>query len=218
MTEKELRSYFTETAKSWLGAREGDERHREIIDIYNSHKPLARGVKMSYTMPWCAAFVSAAAIRCGLTDIIPTECGAVSQSRLFMKLGRWEENDSYEPEMGDIIYYVWDDDGEGDNTAEPDHVGIVCEVKNGSITVIEGNKSDSVAYRTLPVNGRFIRGFGLPDFASLADSEADAQRRADIAWAVEKGLILGYGGGEFGWDEPVTRGQLASILRRFSGL
>lgn len=218
MTEKELRSYFVETAKAWLGAQEGDARHRDIIDTYNSFKPYARGIKMTYTAPWCAAFVSAVAIKCGLTDIIPPECGAVSQSKLFMALGRWEENDAYEPDAGDIIYYVWDDSGEGDNTAEPDHVGIVCETKNGSITVIEGNKSDSVAYRTLPVNGRFIRGFGLPDFASRAETEAESARRADTEWAVKNGLILGYGGGEYGWDEPVTRGQLASILRRFSEL
>lgn len=217
MTENEIRSRFVEAARSYLGAHEGDERHKRLIDIYNSHTPLARGVKMTYTAPWCAAFVSAVAIECGLEGIIPPECGAVSQLKLFKALGRWEERDGYEPEAGDIIYYVWDDSGEGDNTDDPDHVGIVCELKGGIITAIEGNKSDSVAYRSLPVNGRFIRGFGLPDFASLAQEE-QTQRELDMRWAVEKGLIQGYGGGKFGWEEPVTRGQLASILRRFYGL
>lgn len=218
MTENELRLTFVQTAKAYLGAQEGDERHKEIIDIYNSFTPYARGVKMTYTAPWCAAFVTAMAIKCGLTDIVPPECGAISQMRLFMKQGRWEENDAYEPRPGDIIYYVWNDSGAGDNTDDPDHVGIVCEVKNGRITVIEGNKSDSVAYRVLPVDGRFIRGFGLPDFAAAAGGAKDAQRELDCAWAVEKGLIQGYGDGFFGWDEPVTRGQLASILRRFAGM
>ena len=56
-----------------------------------------------------------------------------------------------------------------DNTAAPDHVGIVCEVSGGKITVVEGNKNNAVGFRTLDVNGRYIRGFGVPDYAAKAD-------------------------------------------------
>lgn len=44
-------------ARSWIGCRESDGSHRKIIDIYNSHRPLARGYAVKYTDAWCAAFV-----------------------------------------------------------------------------------------------------------------------------------------------------------------
>ena len=62
-------------ATSWIGRNEKDGTHKYIIDIYNSHKPLARGYKVKYTDSWCATFISALAIKLGYTDIIPTECG-----------------------------------------------------------------------------------------------------------------------------------------------
>lgn len=49
-------------------------------------------------------------------------------------------------------------------------MGIVTEVSGGSITVIEGNMSDAVGYRHLSVNGRYIRGYGVPNYASKATS------------------------------------------------
>ena len=78
------------------------------------------------------------------------------------------EYDAYTPRMGDIIYYSWNDWGSSDNHEWPDHVGIVARVSGNKILVIEGNKNDSVAYRTVYVNGRYIRGYGLPDYSSLA--------------------------------------------------
>ena len=38
-----------------------------------------------------------------------------------------------------------------------------CDGK--TIKVIEGNMSDAVGYRKLAVNGRYIRGFGVPKYA-----------------------------------------------------
>ena len=49
-------------------------------------------------------------------------------------------------------------------------MGVVEKVENGLITVIEGNYHDAVGRRTIAVNGRFIRGYGLPDYASMSDS------------------------------------------------
>ena len=64
--------------------------------------------------------------------------------------------------------YDWDDDGTGNNTGRADHVGIVVSVTGTSMKIIEGNRSEAVAYRTVKVNGKYIRGFCLPDFASKA--------------------------------------------------
>lgn len=165
-----MRQTIVNTAVSYLGCKESDGSHRKIIDIYNSHKPLARGYAVTYTDPWCAAFVSAMAIKCGLTHIIPVECGCGEMIKLFKKLGSWEENDAYKPEPGDIIFYDWQDSGKGDNTGGSDHVGIVEKVVGSTITIIEGNYSNSVKRRTLQVNGVTIRGYGVPKYKTGSGS------------------------------------------------
>lgn len=157
-------SKVVEQAKAWLGCNESDGTHKKIIDVYNSHKPLARGYKVKYTDAWCATFVSAVAIKVGYTDIIPTECGCQKMIDLFKKIGAWVESDSRVPKPGDIIFYDWEDSGKGDNTGSANHVGIVEKVSGSTITVIEGNYSNSVKRRTIAVNGKYIRGYGVPKY------------------------------------------------------
>lgn len=169
MTEQELRNQVIATAEKWLGCKESDGSHKPIIDLYNSHKPIARGYKLKYTDAWCAGFVSAVAIACGLTDIMPTECSCSKMIDLYKKLDRWKEADDYVPQLGDLVMYDWGDSGKGDNAGHPDHVGIVAFISGNSMKIVEGNKSASVAYRALSVNGKYIRGYCLPDYASKAD-------------------------------------------------
>ncbi|MBQ2241501.1 MAG: peptidoglycan-binding protein [Clostridia bacterium] len=153
-------------ARSWIGCKESDGTHRKIIDVYNADKPLPRGYKMSYTNPWCATFVTACAIKCGATDIIPKECSCKKMIELFKKLGCWVENDSHIPSPGDILFYDWDDNGKGDNKGEVEHVGIVETVSGNTVTIIEGNygTTKDCKRRTLKVNGRYIRGYGVPKY------------------------------------------------------
>lgn len=173
MTEKQLREQVVSIAVGWLGCKESDGSHKKIIDIYNSHTPLARGYKVKYTDAWCSTFASAVAIKAGLTDIIPTECGCEKHIELFKKINSWQENDAYIPSAGDYIFYDWDDTGSGDNKGYADHVGIVVSVSGNTIKVIEGNKgtSGTVDYRNLTVNGKYIRGYGIPKYASKATKE-----------------------------------------------
>ena len=137
---------------------------------------LAIGIAVGYvvqeTDDWCATFVSAMAISCGLTDIIPTECGCQRQIGLFQELGTWEENDAAIPLPGDIIYYDWDSRSLGDCTGWADHVGIVVGTKWPFVKVIEGNKDDAVGYRIVLINDIHIRGYGRPDYASLLQGES----------------------------------------------
>lgn len=170
MTEQELRQKVVSIAQSYLGCNEADGSHKKIIDLYNSHKPLARGYAVKYTDAWCSTFASAVAIAAGLTDIIPTECGCEKHIQLFKNLGSWQENDAYVPSPGDYIFYDWDDNGSGDCTGSADHVGIVEKVSGKTITVIEGNYSNSVKRRTITVNGKNIRGYGVPKYSSKATS------------------------------------------------
>lgn len=165
--EGALRLQVVKAAESYLGCNESDGSHRQIIDLYNSHQPLAVDYEVQYTDSWCSAFVSAVAIQCGLTDIIPTECGCERQIGLFQGLNRWEEADDAIPLPGDLIFYDWDETQWGDCTGWSDHVGIVVGTKWPFIKVIEGNRDDQVMYRILPIDDVSIRGYGRPDYASL---------------------------------------------------
>lgn len=157
-------SEVVELMQKWVGKKESDGSHKEIIDIYNSQKKLPRNYKVKYTDSWCATTVSAVAVKLGYTDIIPTECSCQYMIDKFKNIGCWKENENCTPKAGWIIFYDWDDNGKGDNKGWSDHVGIVEKVSGGTITVIEGNYSNSVKRRKLEVNGKYIRGYGVPKY------------------------------------------------------
>lgn len=179
-------------AQAWLGRKESDGSHKEIIDVYNSHKPLARGYAVKYTDAWCSTFVSAVAIKLGYTDIIPTECGCEKHIQLFKNIGSWVENENRVPKAGEIIFYDWEDNGSGDNKGSSDHVGIVEKVEGTTITVIEGNYNNSVSRRTLKVNGRYIRGYGLPKY----DAEETAAPKKSNEVIADEVIAGKWGNGE----------------------
>lgn len=170
MTEAQLRQAYVDKAVSYLGATEGDSRHKEIVDTYNEITPLPVGYRLQYSDDWCAGFVSAMAQLCGITSVVLPECSCTRMIALYQAKGRWQENDAYVPQMGDLIMYEWSDTGSGDLTGDADHVGIVTACNGSTITVIEGNKNNCVEYRTVSVNGMYVRGFCLPDFAAIAGS------------------------------------------------
>lgn len=160
---KKTRDKVVSLAQSWLGKNEKDGSYKEIIDIYNSYDgKLPRGVKMQYDWSWCACTWSALAIKLGYTDIMPIEISCGELIKQAQKMGVWVEDDSYIPSPGDAVLYDWDDNGVGDNTGWPDHVGVVERVSSFDLTVIEGNKSDAVDRRNIALNSKFIRGFITP--------------------------------------------------------
>lgn len=193
-------SEVVKQAKLWLGKKESNGTHKEIIDIYNSHKPLARGYKVKYTDAWCATFVSAVAIKLGYTSIIPTECGCGKMIDLFKALGAWQEGDSYKPSAGDIIFYDWDDSGKGDNTGNPDHVGIVTDVSGTGITVIEGNKNNAVEYRYISVGGKYIRGYGVPKYDKPISAPAPSKKSVAIKEWQKAAIADGFEFPKYGAD------------------
>ena len=165
--EQVLRLQVVQQAQIWLKTNEADGSHKEIIDLYNAHLPLAQGYVVKYTDKWCATFGSVVAIQCGFTDIIPTECGCQRQIARFEALGCWEEDDSYIPLPGDYIFYSSQDQNDEDCGGFSDHVGIVVGTRDGFIKVIEGNVMGTVAYRTIPIDDPSIRGYGLPNYLSI---------------------------------------------------
>lgn len=216
-TEQELRQSVVNVMRGWLGYNEKNGKFRSIIDLYNTQKPLPVGYKVKYTDEWCAATVTAAGIQAGLHDIILGECSCSRMIALYQAAGRWMENDAYRPQPGDIIMYDWDDTGAGENKGAPEHVGIVAEVNGSTLTIIEGNKGQAVATRTMAVNGRYIRGYCLPDYASKAESEDDDMTyyktindvpndyRPSVQKLITKGVLKGYGNGEINVSEDFCR-------------
>ena len=148
-------------AKSWLGKNERDGSFKSIIDLYNSHRPLARGYKVKYTDEWCATTVSAMFIKAKAVSLPGgTECSVQRYIDIFKKRGVWEEDGRIKPKPGYIICYNWDDSSQkGGNNGWADHIGIVEKVKGNKVTVIEGNYNCKVARRTIPVGWGYIRGY-----------------------------------------------------------
>lgn len=228
MTEQQLRNKVVEIMKGWVGLNEVDGSHQKILDIYNGHKPLPRGVKMLPTYEWCAATVSAAFIKAGLADIAPVECSCGEMIKLYKAKGCWQESDKYRPAPGDVIMYDFGDTGKGDNTGNPDHVGIVAAVTGSTIKVIEGNKgSGKVDYRTLFVDGKYIRGYCLPDYAKKATGGATTAsigkatvylpvlRKGDEGASVRamQGLLTSYGYDTQGVDGSFGPNTLAALKK-----
>lgn len=143
--------------ESWLGKNEYDGSHKEIIDIYNSHKPLARGYKVKYTDAWCATTVSAAFIKANAVDLLGgTECGVHELIDICKKKGIWKGR--IKPVRGDIIFFDWQPDGVGD------HIGFVEKVDGNTVVTIEGNRLDAVAKREIAYNDKSIAGYARPKY------------------------------------------------------
>ena len=182
MTEQELRAAVVAHARTWLGCNEYDGSHRPIIDLYNRYRKTG-DYCMTYADPWCAAYVSAVGMAVSVAnglpgqpyELIPSSAACDPMIVQYKALGRWVEDDGYLPSPGDVILYDWEDSGSGDDQGSSDHVGIVTDVDGSTITVIEGNKSDSVCYRSIQRNGRYIRGYGLPDYAKYASGEGQGE-------------------------------------------
>ena len=164
--ENENRKRIVNVAKSYIGTVGGSSNHADILHFFNTVKPQGYTAKKSDA--WCAEFVSACAIQTfGKKDAISFFPLSASCPRIIVEAKAksiWVERDSFTPSPGDFILYDWDDSGKGDNTNSPDHVGIVEKVKDGVMTVIEGNYGNKVKRRTIKVNGKYIRGFVTPHY------------------------------------------------------
>lgn len=187
------RQAVVDVVEGWKGYSEANGKHKTIVDIYNAY--LATAVKVngtvnyrvSYSDAWCATAISAAYIKAGLADAFPIECSCPRMITLAKKAGTWVEDDAFIPDPGDAVLYDWGDSGKGDNTGTPDHVGMVVSVDRsaGTMLVIEGNKNDAVEYRTLAINGRYIRGFVHPAISGTAASRTETSASApskDVRW------------------------------------
>lgn len=199
-TESQLRAEVTNVLDMLSGIREGSAEHKMIINTFNN-SGLCTRYKMTTKDAWCATAVSFAFIvsklagKAGSGSLFEcVECSCAQMIKLAQKQGIWVESDSYTPKTGDIILYDWQDSGLADNKGTPDHVGIVKTVKDGVITVIEGNYKDSVGVRKIKVNGKNIRGFICPKYASFAKKDTSVAEKPKQTQKAEQSVKKVYTG------------------------
>lgn len=200
--------------RGWIGKSRSAGTHKDIIDLYNSYTPRARGYKVTYTDAYCDTTVSAAFIKAGDVSIIGgTECGVQNHIELFKKAGIWEEDGTITPKAGYIICFNWDD-GTQPNDGYADHIGIVESVSNGKITCIEGNMSGGiVGRRTISVGWGYIRGYAKPKYAAETSSSTSSSTNTTTSnTASSSGTTLNK---TVKWNGVVTASELN--VRTYAG-
>lgn len=202
----------------YTGLVEGGAMHREILAIFNQ-SGLCKRYTMTVNDPWCATAVSAAFIGTGLQKYFPcVECSCEMMIQKAKAAGIWCEDDSHKPRVGEVVLYDWQDNGIGDCKGVADHVGIVYAVSDALFTVIEGNKNDTVGKRVLQVNGRYIRGFIIPNYPDNHKKRKDEDIE-EVAFDVIAGK---YGSGaerkrlliEAGWDYAKVQDTVNKLLNQ----
>ena len=150
-------------AASLVGVRGGTAAHQQLVNDYNSVKPLPVGYAVKTTDDWCDIFVTTVFQREGLSGLIGRECGVERHIQIFKRLGIWNENGASTPKAGDIITFNWDQNSQPNN-GFADHIGIVESVSNGIIHTIEGNSNNQVRRNTYRIGHGNIRGFATPRY------------------------------------------------------
>lgn len=77
--------------------------------------------------------------------------------------------------------------------------------------ITTGIVDSNYAYRDYPA---IIRKAGLNHLVESAAPEQPSEADLAYAKAVEKGIVKGDGNGDYGWDEPLTKGQGIILLDR----
>ena len=157
------RDRILRAAASLVGVRGGSAAHHQLVNDYNSVRPLPVGYAVKTTDDWCDIFVTTVFQREGLSGLIGRECGVERHIQIFKRLGIWNEDGTTTPKAGDIITFNWDQNSQ-QNNGFADHIGIVESVSNGIIHTIEGNSNNQVRRNTYRIGHGNIRGFATPRY------------------------------------------------------
>lgn len=157
------RDRILRAAASLVGVRGGSAAHHQLVNDYNSVRPLPVGYAVKNSDDWCDIFVTTVFQREGLSGLIGRECGVERHIQIFKRLGIWNEDGTSTPKAGDIITFNWDQNSQPNN-GFADHIGIVESVSNGIIHTIEGNSNNQVRRNTYRIGHGNIRGFATPRY------------------------------------------------------
>ena len=156
--------------------------HDEVVISYNKIRPLPVGYTLKVSDDWCAAFVSVVFYYHNYTKI--AECSVPRMIGLASDLGILRDN-TYKPDIGDIVVYDWDSVKDGD------HVGIIISIDGSTLTVREGNKAGAIGNRVVNRSSTVISHYITPKYES--ENKKDYSSIDDIVNAIIKGE---FGNGE----------------------
>ena len=143
------------TARQYIGINEFQKK--QLMDYYNSKiYPLIdndRKYKIKPNDNWCAMFCSVIAHKIGRTkDNFPFEVSVFYMTRNAKRMGIFT-TDLNKAQVNDLVVYDWEADG------TLNHVGILQEIGNGYIKVLEGNYSNTVKVRTVKMPSSEVYGY-----------------------------------------------------------
>ena len=214
-------SKVIELARADLGYTE-DPPGSNRVKYWNIFPPAFQG------QPWCVAFLAWVFDRAGermafFGGGLTASCGT---------LLRWYREQGLivlvsEVQVGDIVLLNFN------GGMDPEHCGLVTEVNRWAVTrdlmqiqTIEGNTSVNgsqdnggmVAEKTRYPSQivAVCRPQYQPEAPEPVDDITGHWAEKDIRWCIEHGLMKGYPDGSFKPDQPVTRAELAAVLKRFS--
>lgn len=179
------RSEIIKYAQEMVGAHEGDSQHRKMVDTFNDFLnknswATKTASYMDYSIAWCDMFVGYCTImvnnanpslniaqKLGICTWVPNHVshfrnGGTDGSCSFhwsnycLRIGAGSGS-VYTPSPGDFIFF---DDCGGRCSNPGDHIGIVYSCDGVTIKTIEGNTSDSCAFREYSVEDSWVMGFG----------------------------------------------------------
>jgi peptidoglycan hydrolase-like protein with peptidoglycan-binding domain len=94
-------------------------------------------------------------------------------------------------------------------------VGIVVAVNGTVIKLIEGNLSNKVGYRNLLINGKYIRGYGLPDFEG-GSAKLETAQPSPAVTAQETGITVKLTQLAKGSKGAQVKSMQTLLIRKFS--
>jgi len=116
---------------------------------------------------WCADFVSVCGEEVGITGkVFDMSPSAYACAHSVEKYGGTVHNEkSYSPQRGDLINFMWN--GGAISGGYADHIGIVTELKDGTVHTIEGNSGDVVKTCSYPRSSSVLACFCTPDWEKV---------------------------------------------------
>jgi hypothetical protein len=133
-TTVDSRGAMVSVAKSQVGVSENGENNIKYNTWYYGHTVLGR----SYG--WCVVFLAWCADQAGVSStVIPHYAGVSMLASYYQKQGNYYTVSSgYQPSVGDIAFF------------NSSHVGLVVEITDTYLVLVEGNYSDKVSLNSYP--------------------------------------------------------------------
>lgn len=146
------RDAMVQMAKSQIGVTESGPNNVKYNTWFYGHS-VQESSSNGTQYAWCVVFLSWCAENSGVpASVFPRYAGVSSLKDFFTDQGRYYSKSEYTPKVGDILFF------------RTSHAGIVVSVTDTTVTIVEGNYSDSVALNTYSLDSSKISGYGSPKY------------------------------------------------------